>query len=185
MDKKMIQLLQDLPRTHGCHIFYYSNEVEFYLQNAVSFAVSGIVQGEHILFVENDRLYPMLHKELQKCLTEDQLSKIHFINNFDFYWQNGDFHPPTILSSFSTILDSYLGESRSIRTWGHVEWGNLEEIMKDLVDYENRANQMMLETNIVSICAYNAERVPDVLKLRLMKAHGYLMTDDDLIRLNN
>lgn len=185
MDKKIEQLTQNLQGMNGGHIFYYTNELNLYIQNSISYIISGIEQGDHILFLENDRIYPLIQNRLEKLLTKEQFTKIHFINNFDFYWQNNNFHPPTIVSYFSDILNSYEKDNISIRTWGHVEWGNQKEIMQDIEDYEKQVNHMLHGKNVISVCAYDAERVPDILKTKLLKTHDFLMTDNDILCLNH
>ncbi|WP_079508784.1 MEDS domain-containing protein [Mesobacillus jeotgali] len=185
MEKKIQQLTLDVNETQEGHIFYYSHELDCYVRNAVTYIISGIEQEEHVLLVENDRIYPLIEGHLNKLLTREQLSRLHFINNYDFYWRNGNFHPPTILSFyFSDIVGSYLEDNLSIRTWAHIEWGNQEDIFEDLEEFENQVNHLMQDVKVIAVCAYDANRVSDTFKKRLMKSHGYFMTDEDIIYLN-
>lgn len=185
MDKQIRQLTNHLQEMNYGHIFYYYNEVESYIKNAVSYIVAGIEQGDHILFVENDRIYPMIHKRLKKLLKHEELTRVHFINNYDFYWGNGNFHPPTILSYFTNILGPFFENKTCIRTWGHVEWGDQEDIIREVESYESAVNEMAANCKLMADYAYDAHRLPDGLKRGLMKSHGFFMTDTDIISITN
>ncbi|USK35124.1 MEDS domain-containing protein [Bacillus sp. F19] len=37
----------------------------------------------------------------------------------------------------------------------------------------------MSSLELISVCAYDADRVPDSLKESLLRSHGYLMTDEE------
>lgn len=180
MRETIADLAKQTGQTKGAHIFYNSSKLEAYIENAVSFIVDGIKQGEHVLFVENTRIYPMLLKELEACLSEKEMDGIHFVNNFDFYWLNGNFHPPTILAHFKKAADSFAMENLPFRTWGHIEWGSQQDIHDEIELYEKNVSDVIEEKNAISVCAYDASRVSDELKERLVRCHDYLMTDDSI-----
>ncbi|WP_082635901.1 MEDS domain-containing protein [Fictibacillus enclensis] len=181
MNKSLTQFTQqESMQGQGIHVFYYSDKVEDYIQNAVSYIMAGIEQGEYILFLENERIFPMIQKELEKTLTPKQIESVHFINNFDFYFWNGNFYPETILSKFSDIVTPLIEKDNSVRTWGHVEWGSQEEFEETLEKFEIEVDQMLKDIKVISVCAYNAERVSDDLKDKLMRYHDYFMTDEDV-----
>lgn len=180
MTEKSIELAKQIGVARGAHIFYNSNKLEAYVENAVSFIVYGIKHGDHVLLLENPRVYPMILKELKKSLSEKEMAGVHFINNFDFYWRNGNFHPPTILSHFKEAADSFANEDVSFRTWGHIEWGNQQDIVNEIDLYEQNVGMVIEEKNAISVCAYDASRVSEDLKERLIRCHNYLMTDDSI-----
>lgn len=180
MRENRLNLASQVSQTNGAHIFYNSSKVEAYIDNTVSFIVHGIHQGDCVLLVENSRIYPKILKELQGCLVEEEMAKLHYINNFDFYWRNGNFHPPTILAYFSEVTDSLGEEEQSFRTWGHIEWADQQDIEREIEAYENDLNRLVPEKKAVSVCAYDAARVSEDLKDRLIRCHGYLMTDDSI-----
>ncbi len=93
----------------------------------VSFIVLGITHGEHIILIENDRNMLYINKVLDRQLSAEQRKNLHFINSFDFYWGNGDFHPHTISRYFSRNIASFMEKSVPVRTWGHVEWGDRKD----------------------------------------------------------
>lgn len=180
MKKEMINIEDVLETSKGAHILYCIKQTERYIDNAASFIVAGIKQGDHILIVESERLYPKILKRVKESVSKDQLANIHYVNNFTFYWKNGNFHPPTILSYFADLITPFLEEKLSFRTWGHVEWRDELEIIKDIEEYERGIEQLMPETKAVSVCAYDAARVSAELQEVLINCHGFLMTDESI-----
>lgn len=177
--KKEIADIQDiLKASEGVHIFYYVEEIDRYIDNAVSYIVSGIENGDQVLFVESERLYPVIFKRVEELVSEEQLKNIHFVNNFTFYWRNGNFHPPTILAYFSDLVNPFMEEKKSFRTWGHVEWRDEMEIKQKIKEYESAVDELVPQIRAVSVCAYDAPRVSESLKEILMDSHKFLMTDN-------
>lgn len=164
----------------GDHVFYYAEDSDRYIANAVSFIKDGIEQGDQVLFVENERSYPKIVEHLELLFTKEQLKNFHYINNFTFYWRNGNFHPPTILEYFSTLIDPFLEKEMSFRTWGHIEWRGDVEISKSIEEYESAVEQLVPEMNVISVCAYDAARLSSPLKELLLNCHSLFMTDDTI-----
>lgn len=164
-------------QTYGDHIFYCTEDLERYIDNAIAFIAEGIGRDEHVILVENGRISPMIQKKLAQQFTKEQLRKVHYYNNFDFYWKNKNFHPPTVLAHFEQLTGTYLEDSQSIRSWGHVEWGMQEDIEADLEEFESAIDEMMPNKKIIAVCAYDASRISDHFKQRLVECHGFLMTD--------
>jgi hypothetical protein len=179
--EKMPPLKKDLQAIRG-HIFYSFQEVEKYVENAVIYIVSGIEQGDHILFIENDKLLPSIQEKLKPLLSTEQLAKVHYINNFDFYFSKGTFHPATVFNHFMKSLQPYIENTVSVRMWGHVEWGDQKEIAREIEKYENNVDEMISLNEITAICAYDADRVTESLKNSLIKCHGFFMTDDEITK---
>jgi hypothetical protein len=180
LDHQFTHVTEALQQSNRAHVFYCFNEMERYIDNAVSYIVSGIEQGEHVLFVENERIYPRILTKLEQLLTKEQLTNLHFICNFTFYWRNGNFHPETILSFFSDYLKPYIASELAIRTWGHIEWSDEEDIARDLEEFEQAVDNMMTAVNAAAVCAYDAHRLTEPLKTRLLDCHTFLMTDDKI-----
>ncbi|MBB5179817.1 hypothetical protein HNQ44_001241 [Planomicrobium koreense] len=178
MTKKVEELSEGLQRKKTGHIFYYSNVLEKYVENAISYIVFGIKQGDHVLLVENTRIYPMIRKELEQRLTVEELEKVLYIDNFDFYWRNNNFHPRTIMNHFNEVAGPLLESGKAVRTWGHIEWGMQEDIEREIVEYEKELDTIVHEKDAVSVCAYDASKVTDSLKTKLMAVHGLYMTDE-------
>lgn len=180
MEKEITDIQDILQTSKGAHIFYYVEKLERYIDNAVSYIVSGIEDGDHILFVESERLYPKIIKRVEEQVSGEQLKNIHYVNNFTFYWRNGNFHPPTILAYFTGLISPFMEGELRFRTWGHIEWRDEEEIIKDIREYECAVNEFLSQTKAISVCAYDASRVSGPLKEVLLNCHGFLMTDDGI-----
>ncbi|WP_419881645.1 MEDS domain-containing protein [Peribacillus sp. B-H-3] len=173
------ELMKNLKQTNGGHIFYPYGNVESYLSNAISFIVTAVKNGDHVMFVENDRNLLHINKMLKKQLSHDELAKVHIMNNFDFYYSNGNFHPHTVLNYFLTNIAPYHEAGASICTWGLIEWGNDQEIHNEIAEYKSKLNQYILHNGVISVCAYDARRTPESLKKLLMECHGVLLTDKE------
>jgi hypothetical protein len=172
---------KNLAETRG-HIFYSFQEVEKYVENAVIYIVSGIEQDDHILFIENDKLRPAIQEKLKTLLSTEELAKVHYINNFDFYFSKGTFHPATVFNHFMKSLQPYIENTVSVRLWGHVEWGDQKDIVREIEKYENDVDEMISLNEITAVCAYDAYRVTESLKNSLIKCHGFFMTDDEMTK---
>lgn len=178
---KMQRLIEE--SVNGTHILYCFEELDQYILNAVSYITSGIEKGQHIIFIENEKIFFKLYTILSSGLDEKQLAKVHYINNFDYYCSGGELHPPTTVNYFYKAVAPYYERNISFRIWGHVEWGQQEDIMLTLEKFENAMDNVISENAIHAVCAYDAVRVTDSLKDILMSCHEYFMTDFELVRL--
>ncbi|KIL48503.1 MEDS domain-containing protein [Jeotgalibacillus soli] len=167
--------------SHGAHIFYYVTEEETYLNNIVSYIGSGIEQGDHILLIESERLLTLLTQKLTAVLTPEELTHLHTINNFDYYFSSGSFHPPAIFEYLSKTLKPFVENDISYRIWAHVEWSEKEAILNLLEEFEKEADRLVNDQELCLVCAYDAVRVPDSLKTALLKCHKYFLTEDEII----
>ncbi|KAB7667130.1 MEDS domain-containing protein [Bacillus sp. B1-b2] len=174
--------MKDITRlfSQKSHIFYSFEVIEQYIEDAIFFAIHGIKKGEYILFIENDRLFPLIYKKLELKLDKYELEKIHHINSLDFYFFNDDFHTPTIIKYFSNYLSPFLTNNKLIRTWAHVEWGNAKEIIKKIEEFEMEADRFVSEEKLLSVCAYDKGRLSNEMINSLMKSHQYYMTDYEI-----
>ncbi len=80
--------------------------------------------------MENDRNFLQIDNEIRKLLDNEELKRVHFANNFDFYYSNGDFNPETVFNFFLKNIQPYLESGAKIFTWGLVEWGNVKIIFR-------------------------------------------------------
>lgn len=183
MKQKIDQFTKDLMQEAGGHILYYIHNQERYIENTVAYIVSGVEQGDRVFVIENERLSPAIVSKTKQLLSKEQFAKVHFINNFDFYSLHGEFNSMKITDYFSSIVNPYIEAQDSIRTWAHVEWGKVNDVIKTIGEYEMNANKTVSEMGIISVCAYDAERVPEELQETLMKNHDFFMTDDEILNL--
>ncbi|MFE4036136.1 MULTISPECIES: MEDS domain-containing protein [unclassified Priestia] len=175
---KMNQLFED---QKSVHVLYSYNESESYIKQAVNYIQDGIFAGDCIVIIENDRLYPFIHNELKTLLTTDQMKMINRINNFDFYYSSGSYHPPAILDYFNKTVQPYLEKGISFRSWAHVEWSSMEDPLHLIEDFEKIVDSAVNQLSFPLICAYKSERMPKYLRNILMETHPYVLVEDDLI----
>ncbi len=118
MKSKINQLFED---QKSVHVVYTYKGMNTYIEQAVSYIKDGVIAGDYVIFVENERLYSIIHKELSMQLTKDQMEFIHHINNFDFYYSTRSYHPSMIVDCFNKTVQPYLENKLSFRAWSHVE----------------------------------------------------------------
>lgn len=182
MLEEIQQLKKDLQKVHG-HTFYYFQDIDKYVENAVAYTVSGVEQGSQVLLVENTKLFPVIQQKLGEILSKEQLSNVHFKNNFDFYFSKGTFNPAVVFNYFVKSLENHMNPNASIRTWGHIEWGSMQDALQEIVQYENNLNKLINLKNLTSVCAYRADRIPEEFKKALLQCHEFFMTDDEMIKI--
>lgn len=167
----------------GGHIFYTFAKLDHYLKNAAEYIDSAIEQGDGILFIENEPIWKKLRERLTYTLQDNQLNRIHYINNFDFYCQKGNFHSASILEYFTEKTEPYSRSNIPFRTWAHVEWSHQDRIESKITEFENAADALIRQLGIISVCAYDAPRITENLERVLSRCHEYRLTDSqELLR---
>lgn len=177
LKSKMNQLFED---QKNVHVLYSYNEMENYIKQVLSYIQDGIMAGDYVILVENDRIYPIIHKELSTRLTKEQMKLLHFVNNFDFYCSSGSYHPPAIEEYFNKTVQPYVENKISFRSWAHVEWATLEEPLHIIEEFERTVDKAVNLLSFPLICAYKGDRMPEYLKTILLETHPYVLEDDDI-----
>jgi hypothetical protein len=185
MDNFLAEIMDNINKSNNAHIFYHFRNQEKYLQNAQNFVISAVTKGSHVMLVENDRNLIHLQSNLKKQLENEQFEKIHFINNFDFYYSNGNFHAQTVFDYFKASIQPYLDSNVPLCTWGLVEWSDGKDITISIEQYEKDMDIHIKDKGIVSVCAYDANRTTKRLQELLMKCHGIMLTDDEIHYMSN
>lgn len=157
--------------------------LESYVKNAVSYILSGLQEGNHVILIENDKIRPLIDEKISGKLPASELKKIKYVNNFDFYWSTGNFHTPTIVAYFSQILEPFLTNSIPVRTWAHVEWGQMQDIADTISKFEEAAHQSVTSMKLLAVCAYDDSRLSPQLKKTLLQSHTHLITDHEIQKL--
>ena len=163
------------------HVLFAYDGMKSYIEQVVSFIQNGVAAGDYVILIENERVYPLIHKELNTLLTEDQKKFVHFINNFDFYYSSGSYHPPAITDYFNKMVQPYVENKISFRSWAHVEWATMEEPLHLIRDFENIVDEAVNLLSFPLICAYKGKKMPDYLRGILMETHPYVLVEDDFI----
>lgn len=178
MKSKMNQLFED---QRNVHVLYAFNGFENYIKKVLDFIEDGIVSGDHILLIENERVTPVVQKELDERYSTEQLELVHFVNSFQFYWSSGSYHPPAIHEYFTKIVQPFLEKGQPFRSWAHVEWESVKEPLFLIEDFERIVDNAVNEFAFPLICAYEKEKMPDHLTTMLMETHPYILLEDNFI----
>lgn len=178
MKSKINQLFMDQKRVH---VLYSYNGWKNYIEQVVSFIKDGILMEEYVILIENERIYRMIQKELNAHLTSDQLKLVHHVNNFDFYYSSGSYHPPAIVDYFNKMVEPYVDNKLSFRSWAHVEWSSMEDPLHLIEDLEIAVDKAVSQLSFPLICAYDGNRMPEYLKTILMETHQYVLMEDDYV----
>lgn len=163
------------------HVLYSYEGMQNYIEQAVSFIHDGILAGDYVILIENDRIYMSIHTELSKRLTVSQMKFVHRVNNFDFYYSSGSYHPPAITEYFEKTVQPYVENKRSFRSWAHVEWATIKDPLHIIKDFEKVVDKAVNQLSFPLICAYEGAKMPDHLKTILMETHPYVLTQDGFI----
>ncbi|RFU60976.1 MEDS domain-containing protein [Peribacillus glennii] len=177
MERKNLDVINHLKNLTEGHVIYFFEDVEDYLKNVVDFVISGLEQNQYSIIIENDRISPLLKKVFESMLNESQLNKVRFINNFDFYFAKGDFGCNSIFEFLPRLIEGYGEQEFAVRSWAHVEWGDEHEVPKKLSDSEKEADVIVSEKRLLSVCAYDSDRVSEELKVNLLTHHNFLMNN--------
>jgi hypothetical protein len=129
------------------------------------------------IIVEYDRITPLIIKRLKELLNESRLEKVKFVNNYDFYYAKGDFRKNSIFDFLPNLIEGYSELDLIFRSWAHVEWRDEREVSKKLYDAEHEADLIVTELKLLSVCAYDSERVSNEFKASLLSSHNYLISD--------
>jgi len=178
LKSKMNQLFED---KKCVHVLYSYNGMKSYIEQAVSYVQDGIEAGDYVIFIDNERIYPIINKELSSRLTAEQMKFVHFVNNFDFYYSSGSYHPPAITDYFNKMVQPYVENKISFRSWAHVEWSTMEDPLHLIEDFEKIVDEAVNLLSFPLICAYKGEQMPDYLTRILMETHPYILMEDDII----
>jgi hypothetical protein len=106
---------------------------------------------------------------------------VHRINNFDFYYSSGSYHPPSIENYFNKMIQPYVENKISFRSWAHVEWATMQDPLHLIEDFEKIVDEAVNQLSFPLICAYKGERMPEYLKTILLETHPYILVEDDFI----
>ena len=174
----MNQMFED---QRNVHVLYSFTEQENYMNQVLDFIETGIAAGDYVILIENSRLYPIIQKELVTRLSRGQLEFLHYVNSFDFYCSSGSYHPPAIRAYFSKMIEPYLENKLTFRSWAHVEWASMEEPLHLIEDFEKIIDEAVNELSFPLICAYEGNRMPEYIKNMLLERHPYVLMEDDFV----
>jgi hypothetical protein len=71
----MNQLFEDQRNVHD---LYSHSGTKNYIDQVVSYIQDGILAGDYVILIENERVYRAIHNELSTRLTKKQMEFVHF-----------------------------------------------------------------------------------------------------------
>ncbi|WP_244671239.1 MEDS domain-containing protein [Bacillus sp. NTK034] len=166
--------MQDL--TKG-HVLYFFKNQDQYISNVMEFVLSGLERNEYSIIIENDRMTPLIKESLTMKLNKSCLKKVKFINNYDFYYAKGDFRVNSIFDYLPNLIEGYSEQDLTVRSWAHVEWRDELEVSKKLSASEKEADLIVAKTKLLSVCAYDSDRVSQELKESLLFCHNFFVNE--------
>lgn len=179
MENQNVQL-NELMQISSGHILYFYEDHETYLENAVSFILTGIDQGHHLLVIDNLQHIGKIYQKFQKRTSQDKMGLVHFFDSHEFYSTHDDFHLDTILKHSADVLEPFMKNEPMVRTWAHVEWKEQDEILPKLKHFETISDHNVNDLGLLSVCAYNGNHISTSFLYEMLKSHEYFMTDKEL-----
>lgn len=179
MKNDVFKLNKELHVSNKGHILYLYETHASYIANVCEFILSGIHLHQSVLIVDTEENCGHIKSHLVKQGVDLQDQEVYFQISTKFYMENKTFCCESIVAHFQTAVESFIADGKQIRTWGNVKWLPLEDILRELVYFETVADQAIQESELLSVCAYDAEILPASIALKLKRSHGYVMTDTE------
>jgi len=175
-----IPLTEHLHVTSGAHIVYFYDERDCYIANAISFIRTGFEQNQHVIYVDSLERYGVVKDALEREYDGKTLETLKFIPNDDFYMMSVVFHMDHVFRNFKDAVQPFLDKHLPVRVWGHVDWGTQDDLLDRLYAYECHCDEAIAKYGVLTVCAYEAERVSAKIQNRMLRTHEYMMTDSEL-----
>ncbi|WP_409297894.1 MEDS domain-containing protein [Peribacillus sp. SCS-26] len=166
------------------HILYFFENQDKYLSNIVDFVLSGLERNQYTIIIENDRIAPLIQSRLKSLLDSDSLNKVKIVNNFDFYYAKGDFSSNSIFEFFPSLFEDGSSPGSVVRSWAHIEWRDENGVSRKLTQSESDADSIVNKARLLSVCAYDSNRVSEELKMGLFGTHQLLLSDENNHQVN-
>ncbi|MBG9444433.1 hypothetical protein ABE66_07385 [Cytobacillus firmus] len=177
MESMQVKEVHEIQALTKGHVLYFFKNPDQYISNVIEFVLSGLKRNEYSIIIENDRLTPLIKKSLTEKLNNNCLEKVMFVNNYDFYYAKGDFRVNSIFDYLPNLIEEYSEHKLAVRSWAHVEWRDEPEVRGKLSVSEKEADLIVAKTKLLSVCAYDSERVSHELKESLLLCHNFLINE--------
>lgn len=99
----------------------------------------------------------------------------------DIYFEDGEFDPGSMLSTVEGIIEDAQENDETIRSVGEMTW--LEEDGVDIEDvfaYESELNALLSGADVVGVCQYNRDRIPDRVLRDVIRTHPHLISENTI-----
>lgn len=180
----MVQLTERLRVNNGSHILYFYDELEEYLNNAVSFIRTGLELGQHIIIVENRSRMEVILYRLKPFISEEQFERLNLIDSYQFYEAHESFNYNLVFQNLVVVVQPYLDGAIPVRAWAHVALNDEGFVLENLSTYECRCDLAINQLGILTVCSYSAQTLSATVLIKMMKYHEYVMMDQEIVRSN-
>ncbi|MCI3927031.1 MEDS domain-containing protein [Paenibacillus sp. TRM 82003] len=183
MNKQNFSLTEQIETDGGAHVLYFYSDRTDYVTNAAAFLEAGLKLGQHTLLIDAEDRYRDILSLLREKLEPPLLDRLLYTNRASVYCGCGRFDPGRVSERVSEVLEPILDVGGTIRTWGNVVWeSDGEDYFDRLEQHERNSDRTVRELGSLSVCAYDAKRVPAHLQNEMLRTHEYFMTDATLTK---
>lgn len=170
--------------TSGAHVLYLTNDEDKYITNAASFLKTGLLLEQIVIFVDQQKIWPLIIKKLEaNGLHNKLIDKINFIDSEDVYFKNGELCLENILEASKDLVDPtlFFNKEITIRYWGKIiprllsEKSNIDKLLQ----YEDKVDEYIRDYHNYTVCVYDGMELSASNYISLKKYHPYVMTDTE------
>ncbi|CAG7635864.1 Sensor histidine kinase RcsC [Paenibacillus solanacearum] len=178
---RTIQLSHKVNVENGARILYSYDSAEGYLRNAVSFLQSAVDFDQHVIFIDSRERFESITARLRSERPGNDRDYIHFVDSGDFFRRHADYRFEHVLAHIEPFGERSGHENASVRIWGHADWP-LEQA--NAAHPESKRSAAAGEHDYFTVCCYDGSVISASAQNEKLKTHGYLMTDQHMIRSN-
>ncbi|GAA0326005.1 hypothetical protein GCM10008967_15730 [Bacillus carboniphilus] len=178
-----IPLTRHIQIDQDSHVLYFYSSEDQYIDNVVSFVLTAKELHQRVVYIDSNERYQKVLSILKQHLELEQIQRLlHYVNNYEFYEMYGDFHFSRVLENFKNTVQPFVDSQTQVRIWGHVDWKDQPNILEKLHTYECECDLSVSDLGFLTVCSYNAQKVPSYILTEMLRSHEYFMTDTELVR---
>lgn len=161
-------------------ILYLFNNLDNYLENVVTFLVTGVQNDSYCIIIEQNSNYIQIQQRLENFLTKSEIEDhIYFIDQEEILQHE----PKDIVNIFHKLQDMFADEN-PVRIWMIEEQYTENDWIAELSSYLNSEKNHNLKVpyrNILFLRAYDSSLISAGLHIKKMRCYSYLMTDSEIV----
>lgn len=156
-------------------VLYLYNNIEVYLQHAVTFLLTGVSKGNYAIFIDSHENLIQIQQRLETIITNEEEKNLINLINKETIKQPNLKDLVKYLQSFQIHFD----ENLSIRIWLHEkrDYGNdfISKLLNPIGDIRSNSEKILF------LSVFNASTVSAGMHIDLMRKYPYLMTDLEIV----
>ncbi|ELY92366.1 histidine kinase [Natrialba hulunbeirensis JCM 10989] len=170
---------------HGSHdhlaLIYESADEQF--ETALPFIKRGLERGEKCLYIvdetDRDEILGRLREAGVETDTARETGALTVWTAEESYLRNGAFDADDMVDLLTGLIDDATSEYDGLRITGEMSWatdGGCPHT--ELIDYENKLNRLLPETDMIALCQYHRAQFPADTIQKVLKTHPHIVYDD-------